>query len=92
MQTDQRPSRAKRIVFRILATPFIIAFVLSALMVIFCLFNIDKEWWFGGLVGFVIIGAVTNPGTFTLLVAMARLMAIVSAFDSIVGVFFPVAI
>lgn len=60
MQTDQRPSRAKRIVFRILATPFIIAFVLSALMVIFCLFNIDKEWWFGGLVGFVIIGAVTG--------------------------------
>lgn len=57
---EKKLSKGKKILFRVLSAPFFAVSICSALMVIFCVFNIGSDWWFGGLVGFLIIGAISG--------------------------------
>lgn len=54
----EKPSKTWRIVWRVLDIPFIISFAFCVLMVVFCCFNLDKEWGPGGalIFGFFAVG------------------------------------
>ncbi|KFI91184.1 hypothetical protein BISA_1781 [Bifidobacterium saguini DSM 23967] len=57
---EVRQSKTKKIVLRILAAPFLLACLLSAVMIIFGLFNLKESWAVGGIIGFILIGALTG--------------------------------